>query len=258
MSVDTLGGPMTPTLPAYAALLLLVGGASARAQSVDQATSPNGTATTPADPVIATPPPPKPRDLLIDMIKTLTQPRDPVAAPAPAAAPVEPLEPTIVSTPAPAAVAPVLPKPVAATPLPRPRRVPPVKLDQAPPPVRVTPPQPLIVTPPLPRPIDPPTPAIVLQPAPPPPLVAEQIEPIVTTPPPPAAWPWLLAGVIVTLAALFTTHQFRRHRRLARTRAAIALTPRIDLSAGVGGPLEVRFARPPLAIRATLGMPAHG
>lgn len=247
---------MTSGLTAFAALLLLVGGASARAQGVDQAISPNGTTTAPADPATATPPPPKQRDLLIDVIKTLTQSRDPVIAPAPL--PVEPLEPTVISTPAPTAVTSALPRPVAATPLPRPRAIPPVKVDPAPPPVKVTPP-PLIVTAPPPRPIDPPTPVIVPQPAPPLPVVAEQIEPVVTTPPPSsAAWPWLLAGVIVTLAAFFTTHRLRQHRRLARTRAALALTPRIDVSAGHGAPLRVHFARPPLAIRATLQMPAHG
>ncbi|MCY7338560.1 MAG: hypothetical protein LH465_01150 [Sphingomonas bacterium] len=253
---------MTSGLPAFAALLLLVGGAPARTQSVDQASPASGVTTAPVDPAIVPPPPPKPRQLLLDMIKTLTQPRDPGMTPPPV--PAEPAGTAVTPTPAPTFVTPVPPKPVAATPLPRPRAVPAVKVEPARPP-RPTPPLVVAAPPPapavvaqVPRVIEPPAPVAPL-PAPTIPMVAEQVEAVaVTTTTPRAAWwPWLLAGMIVALAAAFAAHRLRRHRRLERTRAALALAPRIDWSAGHGAPLRVEFARPPLAIRARLEA-AHG
>ena len=261
---------MTSGLTAFAALSLLISSASAWAQTVDQGTSANGTA--PVDPAVATPAPPpaKPRQVLLDMIKTLTQPRDPAgtagtAVPVPL--PAEPTGTVVTPAPAPTVVTPVPPKPVVAT-LPRPRTVPGVKIAPVRPAPRPVPPRDVTVAPVAPAMIDqvplaaePSAPAI---PAPTPMAAetsaAEPAQPVAVTEAAhrPALWPWLLAGAMVAAAAGIGAQKLRHRRRLARTRAAVALAPRIDLAAGRGGPIKLAFAKPTLAIRARLDEVAHG
>lgn len=258
---------MTPGFAAFAALSLLIGSASAWAQTVDQGTPANGTA--PVDPAVAmpAPPPPKPRQVLLDMIKTLTQPRDPAGTAVPVPLPAEPTGTVVTPAPAPTVVTPVPPKPVVAT-LPRPRTVPGVKIAPVRPAPRPAPPRDVAVAPVAPAVIDqvplaaePPAPAI---PAPTPMAVetsdAEPAQPVAVTEPArwPSLWPWLLTGAMVAAAAGFGAQKLRHRRRLARTRAAVALAPRIDLATGRGGPINLAFAKPTLAIRARLDEVAHG
>lgn len=255
---------MTPGFAAFAALTLLISSSSARAQRVDQGTPATGTA--PVDPAVSTPapPPPRPRQVLLDMIKTLTQPPDQAGTAVPAPLPAQPAGTVVTPAPAPTEVTPVPPKPFVAAP-PRPRTVPGVKIEPVRPVPRPVPPRVVAVAPavidPVPLAVEPPAPAI---PAPSPLAVetpaAEQAQPLAVTEPArrPSLWPWLLAGAIVAAAAGFGAQRLRYRRRLARTRAAFSLAPRIDLSAGRGGPPNLALARPTLAIRARLDEVAHG
>ena len=60
----------------------------------------------------------------------------------------------------------------------------------------------------------------------------------------------LLAALAANAAAIFL--RIQRARRIARTRAALVLTPRIDFSAGASAIHGLSLASPPLAIRARL------
>lgn len=68
------------------------------------------------------------------------------------------------------------------------------------------------------------------------------------------ASPALLFGLLAALAALAAALILRiqRARRIERTRAALVLTPRIDLAAGASSIRGLSLASPPLTIRARL------
>lgn len=68
------------------------------------------------------------------------------------------------------------------------------------------------------------------------------------------ASPALLLGLLAALAAIAAAIVLRvqRVRRIERTRAALVLTPRIDLAAGASSVHGLSLASPPLAIRARL------
>jgi hypothetical protein len=65
---------------------------------------------------------------------------------------------------------------------------------------------------------------------------------------------WVLVGLLAAAlaAAIALTLRWRRIRRIARTRAVLALDPRIDHGVGASSIRGLSLAGPPVAIRARL------
>lgn len=253
---------MRPAIAALSAALLFTGAASAHAQDPAGTTEDKGTASAQpgsdsGQPAIGIQGPKLTPKLLIDTFNVLTRPR-PSAPPEPAVAPAA-------VTPAsaePAAVA-VAPAPaVVATPaavIPR---------DVKPQPSPVVPRAAAVAAPP--RPVAVPTPTTpVVQPAEPVstpstgPAVVAVSEPAATQAPVAVAAPepatpvlgtttLLMLGLLAAAATAAAVIGLQHARRIARTRAALALTPRLDLSAGATSLTGLALAGPPLAIRARL------
>ncbi|MEO5773505.1 MAG: hypothetical protein ABIQ32_05235, partial [Sphingomicrobium sp.] len=138
------------------------------------------------------------------------------------------------------AVAPVKPTPRAANPLPPPVDVRPTA-PAAPPAVALT----------VPR----------APPAPPGPLVPtasferlpSTIQPAPLAAPATTSSPWPLLALLAALAAATAAaYHWRRRAQIARTRAALNLNPRLDLTAGACSTSRLSFAAPPMSIRARL------
>jgi hypothetical protein len=64
----------------------------------------------------------------------------------------------------------------------------------------------------------------------------------------------LLAAALAAAAAL----RLRRVRLVARTRAALAIAPRLDPGLGASSVQGLSFTAPPLSIRARLAPAGHG
>lgn len=198
---------------------------------------------------------PKPRNLLLDVLNQLIGPQgSPTAAPAPATA--EPVPAPVATAPTPAGpgaatgatAAPSIPRAVAAQPSPAPSR-PGAGVE---PPGRVEPTaEPAAANPARPGEPDP-RPAAVSDFA----AGAEEAsaaEPVDGPARPTAgAALWVLLGLLAAAAIAASAVRVRRTRRIARTRAALALEPRLDASAGASSLSGLSFACPPLAIRARL------
>jgi hypothetical protein len=208
--------------------------------------------------------------LLRDLLNAIAPRRPAAAAPAPA----QTSDPPIVIT-QPAAT----PGIVTASPVPpRPRPATGAALTPA---VTSPAPRPVATTVPRPRPIAEPTRPVQARPAPQAapvaPIKPAPVEPVPTIEPPVAAAPlpvadelaapipqqsraafgagiWLPLGLLAAAAAIAaaTVMRVRRARRIERTRAALALKPRIDMAAGASSTPGLSLASPPLAIRARL------
>ena len=100
--------------------------------------------------------------------------------------------------------------------------------------------------------------------APPPPRASPKptAEPIAAPSVEPDRIPWLLiaAAVLAVAAALAAAHKVREHRRIARTRAALGLSPSLDPADGSGSASGLSLAKPPITIRTRLewGAIQHG
>lgn len=269
---------------ALTAALLLTGATSVQAQDAAGTTGTSSAAadqSAPAPGQVTIQPGISPKlrkKLLQDLLNAIAPPRPTAAAPAPAQTP----DPPIVTT-QPAATAAGTPGVVTVTPVPpRPRPA----TGVVPPHATVAPaaPRPAATTVPRPRPIVEPTrpaparpapqaaPVAPIEPSPIPPTVAAPVEPAPAIEPPIAAAPtpvavepeptrsifgagiWLLLGLLAAAAAAVAVMHWQRTRRIARTRAALALKPRIDLSAGASSTPGLSFSGPPLAIRARLAV----
>lgn len=260
---------MRPATAALTAALLLAGTASraqdaagdaaATAENKAAAAEPASAAVQPARPAE-----PKPRsNLLLDLLDQLVGPRSDLAPAGPAPVPVEPTGSPAASAPAAAgptasatgaAAAPTVPRDVNAQPA----------ADPAPAGVTGQPPRPADAVPP-------PAPDVPARPAGPAPADAAAPQPMASATPnlPGKAAPepaglapiaWLPLVLLAAAAAAASGVRLQRTRRIARTRAALALSPRLDLSAGAGSPGRLSFAgpalaAPPLAIRARLDPP---
>lgn len=234
-------------------MALVTSGAPLRAQQA-QDRADNGVALSPSDtPVVA--PRPKPRKLLFDLLQTMVKAGE-QSAPGPQQ--TVPIDPKGGSAPVPTDPF-VVPPPVAVvTPKPRPVAI---KAD----PVRPSAPRPLpreAALPPLPKPPAmealPPPPAEPVEASPllPPPITARADDPPVEERNA-IAWLWLAVALVTALAGGGATH-LRRVRRLARTRTALSLAPRIDFSGVSAVPPEFALTKPAVAIRARLEECVHG
>ena len=259
------------------ALLLLLGAGPSRGQDASGTSSQAGTAAAPpreptGKPNVDADEPKVDPKLLIDVFNLLTKPRRPTAQPAPppsTPAPVEPAAVTPLPVVQPAAV-PVAPRPVPrgvvvvplvvkATPSPTPKPSPLPK-----PLPRAEPPTPLAAPPTAAGPAPPAEPAIAapVEPAPPPQA------PVIHSGPPasPVVSPaqrsasllsqgnWLLLALLAA-AAIAAAATWNRARRIARTRAALSLAPRLDLSDGSSCSVDgLALACPPMSIRTRLEM----
>lgn len=227
---------------------LLLASAPLRAQ--DAAGTPQNKATA-AEPATAAPTVPaetKPRQqLFLDLLEELVRPRpapvDNAVAPAPAGTPA----PAPVSTaPAPAPAGPAdtptaVSQPRADSPAALPLPVPATAPDPAPPPATV---------------VEPPVRSEASRPA----AAETNPRPVPEEPPaePDRAFPsvgWALLGLAAAAALAASLARLRSMRRIARTRAALALKPRLDASAGAASLRGLALAAPPLAIRARLDWP---
>jgi hypothetical protein len=277
---------MRLALAAFTAALLMIAGAPIRAQqSSSAAGTPGATAAEPkpvAEPKAApgsvgiSISPKTRKKLLQDLLNAVApRPAAPAATTAPAeasstpprtmnpAAPLPAGTPTVVATPPPprpaagAALTPAAtlpsPNPAAVAPKPRPP-LPPAGSTPTPRPVPE-----IALSPPLDQP---PKAKPILPTAPPPAPVPVAIEPVVQPPLPAAETPrsifgastMLLLGLLAALAALAaaTAMRVQRARRIERTRAALVVTPRLDLAAGASSIRGLSMGSPPLAIRARL------
>ena len=278
---------MIPARTAFAALLVWLSvpaaaqdpsGSSPRGLTAADQAYPN-----PRDPIAR----PK-RGRLIDLIKTVVPPlieaassrppppREPVSAPiVPAAAPppVPQIVPAIALSPAgigavvvpPPPSRPVETQPRPAAPRPLPAAV---AIPQAPPAARPAPKPP--ATPPA-ETLAPLAPTTAPPPAAPPfadlspppaTIVRAETPPAAAEPETPASW-WsgLTVPLLAILAAIFVlagAHRLRRMRRIARTRAALALSPRLDPVAGASSISGLSLVAPPLSIRMRLTPAAYG
>lgn len=248
---------------ALAAGLLLATG-PALAQVADGTTE--GTATQPREPAAKPGTVNQPKadpKLLIDLFNRLTRPRQPAPPPLSAPMPAEPAAPVAADPlpePAPMAI-PVPPRrrqpPATEAPVSRDPKAAPSAVPQPAPPARLAtpaaPPEPTIVEAPEPAaaavppariaPVAPVHPTGVAEPAQPPPqrtaLLLSQSG-------------WIILALLLILAAAVGAAAWNRARRIARTRAALSLEPRLDLADGscsVGGG---GLACPPMSIRTRL------
>ena len=276
---------MRPAIIAYTAALLLIGATSVQAQDATGTPGNSGaiaaqSAPAPGQATIQPGISPKLRKkLLQDLLNAIAPPRPVAAVPAPVG--------PIVTTP-PAATPGGTPGAVTVTPVPPPPR--PATGVALTPAVTVPAPRPATTTVPRPRPIVQPArptparsdpraaPAAPIEPSPLPPPVAAPVKPAPAIAPPIAASPTpvvvepvqpipaptranlsartvLLLGLLAAAAVAAAVMHWQRTRRIERTRAAFALKPRIDLSAGACSIHGLSLASPPLAIRARLVQP---
>ena len=251
---------MRLAIAVLAAALLLVGTQS-RAQdaagTIDNKAAAAEAGTVPVEPAVRPPAEPKPRtQFLLDMLNELVRPRPaPVAdsaAPAPSGA-VPPGGSTVPVPAGPAAAGTVtvpggVPRDVKAEPSP-----------VAPRPVAAIEPVPDVPA------VAEPAGAAIDSPAAPPPaptgppqLAAEETDAADATTaqagPFRGAIGWPLLALLVAAAGVASALHLRRTRRIARTRAALALEPRFDLSAGACAFTGLSLACPPLAIRTRLDL----
>ncbi|MEO5809180.1 MAG: hypothetical protein ABIR51_03770 [Sphingomicrobium sp.] len=218
----------------------------------------------PAGTVAAPAPPPRPRigKTLQSIIDAINAPRPVVIAPAP-----EPVSPVVKPSPAvpsytPVAVVPASPVVVPTKPRPKsvqsaPRAIPAVKPRPVQAPVKhAQQPRagPVVAAPP-------PEPPPIAEAAPPPPIAATPppVAEIAPAPSPvaapvtlarrPPAWVLLLIATLAAAAAVGLA-RWRKVRRIARTRAALAFSPRVDWGAGAAEPRGFGLAGPAVTIRA--------
>ena len=248
-----------------ATALLLGGSVPAVAQDVGTApsgmTATSGAAPAPKGSIVR----PK-RGGLLDIIKTVLPPLIDAATSHPAPVPVEPsVAPAVVTTepalepaltaPAPVApaavIAPVVIAPSVAVP-PKPPAPTPRATAAAPPAsTAAAEPQPAVPSAPVAAAPAPPVAAIVEAPLPPAPV--DQVAP----PSEPSKPGWgdavqLMLGLLAAAAVAAVVMRLNRMRRIARTRAALALKPRLNLSAGASKTPGLALTGPRLAIRARL------
>ena len=209
--------------------------------------------------------------MVIDVFKALTRPRRPVPPPpVPTTPPSEPAAPIIAApppTPAPlsdAAPPPPRPLPSAPTPIAVPRATIPKPPPAAPaPPPRASLPPTAPMPPVVAVPSGPASPVAIQPPPPPPsplaPSVREATAAARMAPKPVPRGtslllqsPWLLIGLLAAAAAMAGGTMASRARRIARTRAALSLDPRLDLGTAIGAPGGLPLAGPAVAIRARL------
>ena len=259
---------MRPAIFAFTAALLLTGATIVQAQDATGTPGNSGaiaSQSAPAPGKVGIQPGISPKlrkKLLQDLLNAIAPPRPTAAAPAPAL-PTSTTQPAVTPSGTPGAVTvnPVPPPPrPAATTVPRPRPiVQPARPTPARPDPRAAPAAPIEQSPTLSPVAAPAEPAPAIEPpiaAAPTPAVAEPDQPI----PAPAraifaARTLLLLGFLAVAAAAAAVMHWQRTRRIERTRAALALKPRIDLSAGASSVSGLSLASPPLAIRARLVQP---
>ena len=258
-----LGEVLTHAVTALVVSTLLTASAPTLAQDASgvatNSVSPAGTA-----PVAAPPPRPRVGKALQTILDAINPPRPAAVAPAPKAEPVTPVVTPSPALPGGTPVAIVPASPVVAPVKPRPRPVRPTPRTiaaETPPPVHAA-------VKPESKPLPPP---VIDAPLPAPPPIAEAAPPpiVAATPPPvaeiapapspvaapvtlargPPAWLLLLIATLAAAAAVGLA-RWRRVRRIARTRAALALSPRIDWGAGAAEPQGFSLAGPAVTIRA--------
>lgn len=252
---------MRPAIAALAAAVLIAGVGSVQAQ--EPAGTAQGTGTAAAQPESASGKPsvgiqsPKltPK-LLIDTLNMLTRPRPRAPADMAAPTPAAPAAAPAAVTPAPAVVATpavVIPRDVNPQPSPAPPRTEAVAEPSRPVrPVAEPAPATPVVQPAEPVSTPPAGPAAVAvsepaaNPAPVPVATAEVATPIL------GATIWLLLGLLAAAGAAAAVVGWQHARRIARTRAVLALKPRLDLAAGATSLGGLALAGPPVAIRARL------
>ncbi len=218
-------------------------------------------------------PGPDPRDqILRDMLEGVI--RDVVTPPSRPAPPPEPFEPAEIELPGPIAEPTPVPTPPRRVPTPPPpRRTP--RPELAPEVVERNPAPPVMSEPPLqsrPPAAAVPRPAAEAPPAPISSIAAPEPVPVPvpgqTRPAPAATAPeavesaqptlgaaalaWWPLALLLAVAAAGAAEWTRRQRRLARTRAALMLEPRLDEVEGEVSAGPVQFAAPPLSIRCRL------
>lgn len=253
---------MRPAFAALTAALLLIGSQS-QAQDAAGTTENKATAaepgTAPVEPAVRPPAEPKPgAKLILDVLNELVRPRPAPLADTAAPSPSGPFPASGATDPAPAGAA-AAEAVTASGAVPRD-----VKAEPA-----AAAPRPLAATESVPAPGvpaaaepagatsdanagPPPAPTVVAQPA-----AEERAGPDATTATPgsfPGAIGWLLLGLLAAAAGVASALHVRRTRRIARTRAALALEPRLDLSAGACTFTGLSLACPPLAIRTRLDL----
>ena len=245
---------MTAAFGASAAAILLILAAPAQAQEAGTSPATGTVATQPVRdtrPTTGSEPPKVDPKLLIDVINLLTRPRP---APPPAVTPT-PATPEPVATPSPTATE---PKPAAVAVAPAPKIPPPAVVPRAAPAVPASPrPSPSAAPAPPPAAAEEPLPGEAAPPAPPP-AVTVTAQPAPPEPEPilepatvfPSFW-WLL-GLLAAAAIAAASAGVQRARRIARTKAALSLSPRLDLSEGAGSTKGLALAGPAVAIRTRL------
>lgn len=182
---------------------------------------------------------PKPdRNVLIDLLNELTRP-PPRQTPPQSAPPVEPQPPVVA---APVAVPPSTTIP----PLPgdRPKPAAPAALPVAAP---VAPVEPVIAAPQPAQPAPPATPIEQPSAAQAPVAATAQRSTSLL-----AQSPWLLLALLAAAAMIAGAVAWQRARRIARTRAALSLQPRLDLAEGSCAAAGLAMACPPMSIRTRL------
>ena len=254
---------------ARTAALMLLGTAPAEAHEVDPAQQRVTGAAQPREPTGrpgADAPKVDPK-LVIDVLNLLTQPRQPAPPPPAILQPVEPAAP-VIGTPAPEPPASAIPPPPRSRPVasPAPATAVPLNPRPAPPSAATPPPNPA-------APAEPASTGAVAEEIPPPmPAPVEAVTPVATPPEPvpraaspePTAVPasqrsasmlesrWLLLALLAAAATIAGAAAWNRARRLARTRAALSLEPRLDLSDGTCSLEGLALAGPPVSIRTRL------
>jgi len=250
---------MRPVIAAFTAVLILTG-TGVRAQdktgtAAESGAVPADAGSAPGKPAIGIDRPKLTPKMVIDAFNVLTQPRPGAAADSAAPAPAGPA----VVAAAPAPTTPAGATGVATTPALAPAAGQPSQA--VPRPITTTAPRPAAsaVLPLRPQ-VEPARPAPAARPAP---GAAPEVTPPTAALPIPSAAPasfmvgtaaWLLIGLLAAAAVAGSVVRVRRTRRLGRTRAALTLKPRLDLSAGASSLSGLSLASPPFAIRARLAL----
>lgn len=258
---------MTDAVAALAAVLLLVGASPAWAHAGTATPTDSGSSVPRAEPAPGTAPADPPRrgeQMLLDLLNELAAPRPRPAAEIPVdQAPVQPavtpgVTPVPGGVPRDVVVAPRPPKPaVESATLPRPVKPPPPPRPFA---GASQPAQPTAAPLPIAEPVRPVSPVDAAVPVPPPLPSIETAEassaPANLSPEPAsggAGW-YLLSLIIAAATAGAAAIRLNRARQISRTRAALALKPSLDRSAGAGSVKGLALAGPTIAIRSRLEM----